>query len=251
MWWQCEKGHEWVECVYKIVKGKPCPFCANKRVLVGYNDLKTLYPTIAAEWDYEKNKGIDINSIVPGSTKKVWWKCSTCGNEWESKISNCTRRGTGCLKCGKIIAAQHKHETALAESGCITDELLISEWNYEKNEGKKPSDYTVASNQSVWWRCSKCNYEWESKVGNRTILKRGCPCCANRVVVPGVNDLATKRPDLATQWHKTKNGDLTPQQVTVGSGKKYGGNVPKDMSTKPAFSIGVREPTALFAIQEG
>ena len=36
----------------------------------------------------------------------------------------------------------------------------------------------------------------------------------------GVNDLATKRPDLATEWHPTKNGDLKPTDVAAGSEKK-------------------------------
>ena len=34
------------------------------------------------------------------------------------------------------------------------------------------------------------------------------------------NDLATKRPDLADEWHPTKNGDLTPRDVADGSEKK-------------------------------
>lgn len=32
--------------------------------------------------------------------------------------------------------------------------------------------------------------------------------------------LATVNPKLAAEWHPTKNGDLSPDQVTAGSGKK-------------------------------
>ena len=39
-------------------------------------------------------------------------------------------------------------------------------------------------------------------------------------LIKGVNDLATLRPDLAAQWHPTKNGDLKPTDVTSGSGRK-------------------------------
>jgi hypothetical protein len=35
-----------------------------------------------------------------------------------------------------------------------------------------------------------------------------------------VNDLATKFPNLISEWHPTKNGDLTPEGVTSGSNKK-------------------------------
>jgi len=35
-----------------------------------------------------------------------------------------------------------------------------------------------------------------------------------------VESLAVKNPDVSMQWHPTKNGDLTPHDVTTGSGKK-------------------------------
>ncbi|EJS45289.1 hypothetical protein ICG_05980 [Bacillus cereus BAG1X1-3] len=34
------------------------------------------------------------------------------------------------------------------------------------------------------------------------------------------NRLAIRNPELAKQWHETKNGKLTPFQVTVGSNKR-------------------------------
>lgn len=34
-----------------------------------------------------------------------------------------------------------------------------------------------------------------------------CPYCANRRVLEGFNDLASKMPELAKQWHRTKNID--------------------------------------------
>ena len=47
-----------------------------------------------------------------------------------------------------------------------------------------------------------------------------CGICNGKIVVKGANDLATKRPDLAKEWHPTKNGDLKPTQVTCRSHKK-------------------------------
>ena len=34
--------------------------------------------------------------------------------------------------------------------------------------------------------------------------------------MPGIDDLATTRPDIAVDWHPTKNGDLKPTDVTKG-----------------------------------
>ncbi|MDA7656677.1 zinc-ribbon domain-containing protein, partial [Akkermansiaceae bacterium] len=39
--------------------------------------------------------------------------------------------------------------------------------------------------------------------------------------------LAEVHPDLAKDWHPTKNGDLTPYDVTFGSGKKAWWKCPK------------------------
>lgn len=35
--------------------------------------------------------------------------------------------------------------------------------------------------------------------------------------------LASEYPDIATEWHPTKNGDLLPEDVAPKSGKKFGG----------------------------
>jgi hypothetical protein len=36
----------------------------------------------------------------------------------------------------------------------------------------------------------------------------------------GFNDLASQYPELAKEWNYEKNGDLTPDKVASGSGKK-------------------------------
>ena len=55
VWWRCAKGHSWKDAVVKRTHGKPCPYCTNRRVLIGYNDLATLYPKLANEWDYSNS----------------------------------------------------------------------------------------------------------------------------------------------------------------------------------------------------
>lgn len=101
----------------------------------------------------------------------------------------------------------------------IENEQLLKEWNYEKNGDLTPQMVTHGSNKKVWWKCSKCSEEWQAKVGNRSILGRGCPYCTNQKIRVGKNDLATTHPQLAAEWDYEKN-DKTPQEVTYGSGKK-------------------------------
>ena len=225
-WWKCPEGHSWAMEIYHRTDGRKCPFCSNKRVLVGFNDLDTLYPDVAKEWNSIKNVGLDIHDFVIGSNKIVWWKCAFCNHEWKASIQSRTLRHSGCPECAKIKRGQTRHKTELANGEPLHDPPLLSEWDYERNECG-PENYLPGSNKYVYWKCRICGYEWKAKIANRAILKRGCPCCANKVAVPGKNDLATTNPDLAQEWHPHKNGDLKPQQVLVGSARKVWWLCPK------------------------
>ena len=99
VWWKCAKGHEWQSKVYNRVQGHNCPVCSNKKVLAGYNDLATVKPGLAGEWDYGKNeKGPE--AYTRGSSKKVWWKCAK-GHSWRSTIANRSILGHQCPYCQK------------------------------------------------------------------------------------------------------------------------------------------------------
>ena len=80
--WLCAAAHSYVASPDKRVRGEGCPYCNNRRLLVGYNDLKTVYPSIAEEWDYTKNEGRPENYTFR-STKKENWICSQCQTHWE------------------------------------------------------------------------------------------------------------------------------------------------------------------------
>ena len=95
---------------------------------------------------------------------------------------------------------------------------LLSQWNTELNGELTPGNVAVFSHQKVWWRCEH-GHEWQSVVKSRTVGD-GCPVCSNHTVQAGVNDLATVLPELAAQWHPTKNGDLTPDKVFPGTKQK-------------------------------
>lgn len=90
---------------------------------------------------------------------------------------------------------------------------LVEEWDYELNKDLTPDKITASSGEKVWWKCRKCNHSWQATVAHRND-GRGCPVCAGRIVVAGINDLATINPRLATEWDYESN-KLTPQQVTA------------------------------------
>ena len=94
---------------------------------------------------------------------------------------------------------------------------LMAEWNWEKNTEISPFSTTLGSGKKVWWKCSR-DHEWIADVNSRK-KGNGCPVCAGKRVLIGYNDLATTHPQIAEEWHPTKNGDLTAFDVTAGSKK--------------------------------
>lgn len=204
--------HKWETSIYhRATKGTGCPNCRHgrrKKISVkdsiAYNELET-----SKDWHPTKNKYLTPDLFQRGSRFEAWWRCHTCGHEWKSPIKNYR----GCSICNR------KTELSKRSLAAKCPELL-SEWHTTKNTDISPSNVFFSSPKKAWWLCSKCKYEWEARISNRTIVKRGCPLCANKVVSQGVNDLWTTHPQLAKEWHITKNGDISPRKVTYGIGRK-------------------------------
>ncbi len=116
VWWTCSKcNHEWEAVISNRAKGSGCPKCAQtQRILTNTaNALKSkpslleAYPDIAKEWDWMSNKPLTPDIITPGSSKKIGWICSVCGNHWNAIISNRTRKNQGCPECFKKKRKSH------------------------------------------------------------------------------------------------------------------------------------------------
>lgn len=119
--------------------------------------------------------------------------------------------------------------TALRKTGSIaqTHSYLLEEWDYRKNI-IKPEEISIGSDRKVWWKCRFCGYEWEAPPNSsnrRTSFEKGCPACLRKTIWEGHNDLATTNPSLASEWNYERNTNITPNSITDGSNKKYGGFV--------------------------
>ena len=211
VWWRCDRGHEWqAEIKSRALLGTGCPVCAGKAVLTGVNDLATLFPQLAAQWDGDQNGDLSPGSVRPGSHKKVWWRCGR-GHRWQASVASRTA-GEGCPVCaGKVVVPGENDLATLFPE-------VAAQWHPTLNSPLTPEAAAPYSNRSVWWICEK-GHAYRAAVAARTYRGTGCPYCAGRRVLPGFNDLATLFPQVAAQWHPTLNGPLTPDQVTAGSRK--------------------------------
>lgn len=210
VWWLCPKGHPWLDSPAKRASAAhPCPVCINKRLLVGVNDLATTHPEVAAEWHPTFNEGLTPQDVVPGTAKSVHW-LSPCGHAWKTEVRGRTQAGVTCLYCSgqKVLAGFNDLATKFPQIAAL--------WHPTKNGKVTPGQVHGGSGSSYWWLCSN-GHERYMSVDERTRRGTGCSYCTGRLVTAGENDLATTHPSLAIQWHPTKNGSLTPADVSHGS----------------------------------
>lgn len=212
--WDCPKGHIYVASVGSQTRGGGCPYCAGKQVLKGFNDFASRFPHFAKLWDSGKNK-VGADEVSFGSFKKFWFICSK-GHGFQATPSSFAKRKEfeGCSVCaGRVVQRGFNDlETRLPSVAAL--------WHPTKNAPLQPDQVTRASTRKVWWQCRKDpRHEWLDSVASRS-RGAGCPVCVNKVVIAGVNDLETEFPDLAADWHPTKNEPLAPTMFSGYSAKK-------------------------------
>lgn len=173
--------------------------------------IAIIKPELIDEWDYEKNGKIKPEYVSYGTDKKYWWKCSKCGYEWMASVNHRVH-GRGCPKCVGHVVTKGVNDLLSQYPN------IANQWDYEKNMDITPEKVSVHSSKKIWWKCDK-GHRWQASVHTR-VNGSNCPYCANYKALKGFNDLATIYPKIAAEWHPTKNGNLTPYEVTPGTDKK-------------------------------
>jgi len=178
-----------------------------RKATATYN-LQTVFPAVAKEWHPTQNAPLTAQEITPYSRRKVWWQCKE-GHEWEARVFS-RGNGTGCPYCAGNFPSKTNNLQ-------VANPQLCRQWHKTKNGTKTPRDFTPYSRRKVWWQCEK-GHSWEASINSRN-HGTGCPYCSGQKVCSD-NCLETLNPALAKQWHPTKNGKLTPRDLTPNSCRK-------------------------------
>ena len=184
------------------------------RPVTDKNRLSINHPDLPAYIDPELNGGLTNDDVASKSNIDYKWRCYAAGHVFLRKPNVATkkrRKGSypRCPEC--ITLAFHNPDIAV-------------QWHPSKNGTLTPDKVTYGSATKRWWICCapECpvvgGHEWQDTVAHRTGGGRGCPACAGKVVTDD-NRLSMTHPKIAAQWHPTKNGDLTPDDVSHGSSK--------------------------------
>lgn len=194
--WRCPLGHEYESRVMNRATRTGCPYCANKLVLAGYNDLATTHPHLAAEL-----VGTDPTTVVAGTEQTLLWRCPN--HEQPYPASGASRvRGSACPYCGRgkwVLTGYNDLATTHPE---LAKEIVAGD----------PTTVRVTSNTVMTWRCAAHGHTYRTAVRVRA-RGNGCPYCAGARVLPGYNDLATTHPGLAAQLL-----GRDPTTISAGSG---------------------------------
>lgn len=218
---QCPEGHlhSWSATVDNRSNGRDCPYCSGHKVC-RHNSLTAKAPLLAAQWDFEANKGTSEN-VSAHSNQTVGWLCDVCGCKWSTApAKRVCKKKTGCPHCAQVAAKTRKQIRHSTSAECTHH--LLAEWDHVRNaaEGYFPDQIRLKSGRKIWWLCGKCpvghEHSWSAGPNSRTgRAEAGCPRCAGQAACK-CNSLQSLYPDIAAEWdHDRHSGQ--PSDYTASS----------------------------------
>jgi len=226
-WWKCRKGHAFEASTGHRARGQGCPYCANKKVLVGYNDLETTHPDLFGELSIEEREP-SRRLVTAGSDRKLNWSCPKCEQNYVASVSSRVR-GSACAVCANLKVVMGVNDLS------TTHPKLAMMWDSEINVSTKPTEIVKGSNKQFFWRC---RFGHGFKASPSSLSESMCPVCSNRVIEPGVNDLATLFPAFAAEW--SDRNKQSPAEVGPGSPRRAIWNCGLGHSYSQAINAHVR-----------
>lgn len=234
VWWQhwhrkTGKMHYWEDNVTnRTRKNQPsfCAVCAGCQINIGVNDLASKYPEVAASWHPTMNGGLTPEMVTYGSITWVWWRHfheeTQKEHYWYATVNSRTNKS-----CNQYCAVCHGNQINIGVNDLASKYPKIAKkWHPTLNGDLTPEMVTYGSKQYAWWthldeETGKIHY-WKAQVKSMVSSKSLNPCsvCSGTQINLGVNDLASQCPSIISEWHPTKNGNLTPETVTYGSAKE-------------------------------
>lgn len=196
MSWRCARGHVFEAVVYSRARGDACPVCSGRRVLPGFNDLRTTHPEIAEQAD-----GWDPSTVSMGSNEKKLWRCKSA-HTWEISTNKRTSGKTGCPICSNL-------KILVGENDLATTHPELAKEMHDAD----PTNFVAGSDKKVMWKCKR-GHTFVSSINNRT-KGSGCAVCSGKQILAGFNDLASTFPDIAREAY-----GWDPSKVAIYSQKK-------------------------------
>lgn len=97
----CSCGKEFVAYRSSLLRGK-VKSCGCRKHITEASKMLVDNAEAMQDYDFAKNKDIDVSMLTQGSNVVVWWKCSACGTEWQTSVYHYIQRIKPCPVCSTI-----------------------------------------------------------------------------------------------------------------------------------------------------
>jgi hypothetical protein len=171
-------------------------------------------PHLVSQWHTALNGELYPYQISQGANRKVWWRCARGPDHvWSTSVAH-RREGSDCPFCAN-------RRVSVTNSLQSHSPALVREWHPKKNASLTPAGVMATSERKVHWKCPEApDHEWCAPVVSRFRDGHGCPMCQNRRASSS-NSLAVRFPEIAAEWHPTRNGSQRADQTVCGSTLPY------------------------------
>ena len=170
-----------------------CPYCSHTLLRKG-ESFADAHPELVAE--YDESNTIDIYQVFPASKKEVLWKClNDQSHKWPATFAARHIGSDKCPICYPTIVRPGMNSLRAIYKD------IADMWS-DRND--RTSD-EILYNSSLWvyLNCPECHMEFGTFLKDFISGKTECPYCAEKRVLPGVNSLADKYPNIAQMWSPT------------------------------------------------
>ena len=205
------------------------------------NSFGIQHPEQAKLWCNEANGSLTPFMFPSGSNYQATWKCPKCENTWRSPIVSIVKRNVKtCKSCSMKENGKRITKAKTIKYGNLAERsnMLLRQWDTERNENLSPYEVPLNYTKDVAWKCDKCGHKWISSPASRVQSDgkiANCPHCTGRVAMPGVDDLEKMYPDIAKEWDYQRNKGVLPSQIKPYTNKKYYWVCPTCNNSYPAY----------------
>jgi len=196
-----------------------CPCRTNRRVAStpadrGKKDLFKLSGIAAVKrWDHERNDPTLFETLTVRARTVVWWTCASCGEPFQAAVCNAPHEidCPACTERGRAVRATEWERMKATPVAAVSE--LLAAWEDDAD----PAAVMVASGRLHLFRCPEGHHP---RVTPSTFLRSGCPHCQaaeTRSTGRANHSIESHAPEIASQWHPTRNGNLELEQIGINS----------------------------------
>jgi len=165
-------------------------------------------------WDHEANPESELNIVTVKATRQAHWICPDCDHRFPERVF-IMAQSPRCPACLEVRRAERERLMTVPVSDVPA--LLIA-WDDDDTD---PGEVMVAGGGNNLHRFM-CNAGHHPRMNPYSFLTDGCSICRGLATRKqnGRQTLASALPEIAAQWHPTRNGTkVTPETISPNSTK--------------------------------